>query len=63
MPPDKAQWLLVKHRDEYADPMWKIEDRCFDRSVLTGRKGKEIERPDPLQCHAAESLQTNQVRG
>jgi bifunctional non-homologous end joining protein LigD len=40
---DKERWLLVKQRDEYADPSWNIEDPGFDRSVLTGRSMKEIE--------------------
>jgi bifunctional non-homologous end joining protein LigD len=41
---DKERWLLIKHRDEYADPSWDIEDPRFDRSVLTGRSLKEINR-------------------
>jgi hypothetical protein len=32
-----ASWLLIKHRDEHADPSWHIERRELDRSVLTGR--------------------------
>jgi bifunctional non-homologous end joining protein LigD len=36
-------WLLVKHRDEYADASWDIESPELDRSVLTGRTLKEIE--------------------
>ncbi len=39
---DKERWLLIKHRDEYADPSWDIENPRFDRSVLTGRSLKEI---------------------
>jgi bifunctional non-homologous end joining protein LigD len=39
---DKERWLLIKHRDEYADPSWDIENPRFDRSVLTGRGLKEI---------------------
>jgi bifunctional non-homologous end joining protein LigD len=30
-------WLLIKHRDEYADPSWNIEAPALSRSVLTGR--------------------------
>ena len=37
-----ARWLLIKHRDEYADPSWNIESPELDRSVLTGRTLKEI---------------------
>lgn len=40
---DKERWLLVKQRDEYADPSWNVDDPGFDRSVLTGRSMKEIE--------------------
>ena len=34
--------MLIKSRDEYADPSWDIESARFDRSVLTGRSLKEI---------------------
>ena len=34
--------MLIKSRDEYADPSWDIESARFDRSVLTGRGLKEI---------------------
>jgi bifunctional non-homologous end joining protein LigD len=44
---DKERWLLIKHRDEYADPSWDIEDPRLDRSVLTGRSLKEIESGRP----------------
>ena len=40
---ERNRWLLVKHRDEYADPAWEIEGPELDRSVLTGRTLKEIE--------------------
>jgi bifunctional non-homologous end joining protein LigD len=39
----KERWLLVKQRDEYADPSWDIESPRLDRSVLTGRTLKQIE--------------------
>jgi hypothetical protein len=38
----RDHWLLIKSRDEYADPSWDIESARFDRSVLTGRSLKEI---------------------
>ena len=42
--PDQGRrWLLVKHRDQYADPSWNIESPELNRSVLTGRTMKEIE--------------------
>src|ERR1700704_6163634 len=34
---DKERWLLVKHRDEYADPSWDIESPLLARSALTHR--------------------------
>ena len=40
-------WLLIKSRDEYADPSWDIEGARFDRSVLTGRSLKEIKDGKP----------------
>jgi bifunctional non-homologous end joining protein LigD len=42
-------WLLVKHRDEYADPLWNIESPWLDYSVLTGRTLKEIEEGAPAR--------------
>ena len=36
------RWLLVKHRDEHADPSWNIERPELDYSVLTGRTLQEI---------------------
>jgi bifunctional non-homologous end joining protein LigD len=42
-PSGKQRWLLIKHRDEHADPSWDIESPELDRSVLTGRTLKEIE--------------------
>jgi bifunctional non-homologous end joining protein LigD len=37
------RWLLVKHRDQCADPSWNIERPELDHSVLTGRTMQEIE--------------------
>jgi bifunctional non-homologous end joining protein LigD len=42
-------WLLIKSRDEYADPSWDIESLRFDRSVLTGRSLKEIKDEKPIK--------------
>jgi bifunctional non-homologous end joining protein LigD len=39
----KERWLLIKQRDEYANPSWNIESSRFARSFLTGRSLKEIE--------------------
>ena len=41
-PSERKRWLLIKHRDEHADPLWDIENPELDRSVLTGRTMKEI---------------------
>jgi bifunctional non-homologous end joining protein LigD len=38
----REHWLLIKHRDEHADPSWRIESPRLDRSVLTGRTLEEI---------------------
>src|ERR1700704_1065624 len=32
---NKNEWLLIKHRDEYADPMWNAEEH--GESVVSGR--------------------------
>jgi bifunctional non-homologous end joining protein LigD len=31
----KNEWLLIKHRDEYADPMWNVDEH--GESVVSGR--------------------------
>jgi bifunctional non-homologous end joining protein LigD len=46
-PSQKERWLLIKHRDEHADPSWNVESPRFDRSVLTGRSLKDIEEGSP----------------
>ena len=40
---DRKRWLLVKHRDEQADPAWNVESPTLDYSALTGRTLKQIE--------------------
>ena len=52
-PGEKTRWLLIKRRDEYADPSWQIEDPTLDRSVLTGRTLKEIEEGRAAKKHAS----------
>ena len=49
----KESWLLIKRRDEYADPSWDIESSRFERSVLTGRSLNEIARGDPKKSRRA----------
>lgn len=34
------EWLLIKHKDEFADPKWKVEEHQV--SVLSGRTLREI---------------------
>ena len=45
----RDNWLLIKTRDEYADPSWDIESVRIDRSVLTGRRLKEIKDGKPAK--------------
>jgi bifunctional non-homologous end joining protein LigD len=52
-PSGKERWLLIKHRDEYADPSWDIGSPRLDRSVLTGRSMKEIESGGQKKCLVA----------
>lgn len=46
-------WLLIKSRDEYADPSWDIETPRFDYSVLTGRTLEEIRDGKPIKRRSA----------
>lgn len=46
-------WLLIKSRDEYADPSWDIESPRFDYSVLTGRSLEEIRDGKPIKRRSA----------
>jgi bifunctional non-homologous end joining protein LigD len=46
---EKARWLLIKRRDEDANPAWEIEDPALDRSVTTGRTLKEIQLGEPAK--------------
>jgi len=55
----KQNWLLIKHRDEYAHPSWRIEDPALDRSVLTGRTLKEIAENRPAKKRASASVVTS----
>ncbi|HEU4649451.1 MAG TPA: DNA polymerase ligase N-terminal domain-containing protein [Gemmatimonadales bacterium] len=41
-PGERERWLLIKQRDEYADPSWDIDRPELDRSVLTGRTLADI---------------------
>jgi bifunctional non-homologous end joining protein LigD len=53
------EWLLIKHKDAFADPKWSIEEH--DGSVLTGRLLEEISKELPPKTQprpiAAEELE------
>jgi len=49
----KERWLLIKRRDQHADPSWRIEDPALDRSVITGRTLKAIEERRPAKKYAS----------
>jgi bifunctional non-homologous end joining protein LigD len=38
----RTRWLLIKRREDYANPSWQMEDAALDRTVQTGRTMKEI---------------------
>jgi bifunctional non-homologous end joining protein LigD len=46
---EQSRWLLVKKRDEYADPSWRVEDPALDRSVLSGRTLRDIAEGRPAR--------------
>jgi len=47
---ERKRWLLIKHRDEYADLSWDIDSPELDRSVLTGRTLNEIAESRPKKA-------------
>ncbi len=58
----KNEWLLIKHRDSYADPLWNVEEHS--ESVVSGRSlgnknRKSLERekaaPPPAELRGAQS--------
>ena len=51
------RWLLVKHRDEHADPSWNIASPELDHSVLTGRRLKDIEEGRPCAAPTSRAHQ------
>src|SRR5258708_643467 len=59
----KNEWLLIKHRDEYADPLWNVEEH--GESVVSGRPLPKTQKekraredatpPNPAQLPGARS--------
>jgi len=47
---ERKRWLLIKHRDQYADLSWNIDSPELDRSVLTGRTLNEIAESRPKKA-------------
>jgi bifunctional non-homologous end joining protein LigD len=45
----KQRWLLIKERDQYADPTWNIDSAALDHSVLTGRTLSDISKGLPAK--------------
>src|SRR5215467_8772516 len=50
------EWLLLKKKDDFADPDWDIE--AHSRSALTGRTQEEIARDMPAVTAAHEAKRT-----
>jgi bifunctional non-homologous end joining protein LigD len=46
---EQARWLLIKQRDQYADPSWNIESPALDYSVLSGAAMQEIKEEHLVQ--------------
>src|ERR1700732_1811574 len=55
---EKNEWLLIKHRDEFADPLWDVEKHA--QSVVSGRTLEDVKlgRPArvPLDANEISSL-------
>jgi bifunctional non-homologous end joining protein LigD len=54
----KNEWLLIKHRDEFADPLWEAEKHA--QSIVSGRTLEDVKlgRPGrvPLEANKISSL-------
>ena len=57
-PKEKNEWLLIKHRDEFADPLWDAEKHA--QSIVSGRTLEDVKlgRPAraPLEANEISSL-------
>ena len=38
----KAEWLLIKHRDEFADPKWQIDASASEKKRKSGQTSKHL---------------------
>jgi bifunctional non-homologous end joining protein LigD len=48
-PSQRKRWLLIKHRDEYADDSFNIQNPELDHSALSGRTLDEIAAGKPTR--------------
>jgi len=48
-PSQRRRWLLIKHRDEYADDSFNVQNPELDHSFLSGRTLQEIARGKPTR--------------
>ena len=55
---EKNEWLLIKHRDEFADPLWDAEKHA--QSIVSGRTLEDVKlgraARAPLEAHNISSL-------
>jgi bifunctional non-homologous end joining protein LigD len=45
---EKNEWLLIKHRDEFADPLWEAEKHA--QSVVSGRTLEDVKLGRPARA-------------
>jgi bifunctional non-homologous end joining protein LigD len=51
----KNEWLLIKHRDEFADPLWDAEKHA--QSIVSGRTLEDVKLGRPARA----PLETNKI--
>ena len=52
-PREKSRWLLIKRKDQWAEPKWNENVPALSRSVLSGRTLEEIQHASPQQKKVA----------
>ena len=52
---EKNEWLLIKHRDEFADPLWDAEKHA--QSIVSGRTLEDVKLGRPARA----SLDANKI--